>query len=108
MERLRNLGRAITYRGRHETSATGTTRRCWRRSTPGEPNGRAPIAASQIDTNDYNRLDVRASKAFILGGNRKVEFIAQVFNLLGRDNLGGIAQGWQDNALSDSDRKSVV
>jgi hypothetical protein len=65
-------------------------------------NGRAPIAASQIDTNDYNRVDIRASKAFILGGSRKVEFIAQVFNLLGRDNLGGIAQGWQDNALSDS------
>ena len=63
-------------------------------------NGRAPIAASQLETNEYNRFDVRASKA-ITFGDRRVEFIAQVFNLFGRDNLG-IAGTWQENALSDS------
>ena len=66
------------------------------------PNGYAPIPGSQIDTNAVNQLDVRVSKAFPMGANRKVEIIAQVFNVLGRDNLGGIAQGWVENALSDS------
>jgi hypothetical protein len=63
-------------------------------------NGRAPIAASQLATNEYDRFDVRASKAVTMG-NRRVEFIAQVFNLFGRDNLG-IAGTWQENALSDA------
>jgi hypothetical protein len=65
-------------------------------------NGRAAIPESQLDTNGVNRLDVRISKAVRLGTDRKVEFIAQVFNALGSDTLGGIAQGWQENALSDS------
>jgi hypothetical protein len=65
-------------------------------------NGRAPIDASQIDTNEQNRLDVRLSKAFGLAGNRRVELIAQVFNLLGTDILGAIEQGWVENALSPS------
>ena len=65
-------------------------------------NGRAAIPESQLDTNGVNRLDVRISKAVRLGADRKVEFIAQVFNALGSDTLGGIAQGWQENALSDS------
>jgi len=69
-------------------------------------NGRAPIAASQIATNDYNRFDVRVSKALTLGA-RRVEFIAQVFNLFGRDNWGvgltGATQSpYQENALSDA------
>ncbi|MBI4888757.1 MAG: TonB-dependent receptor [Acidobacteria bacterium] len=63
-------------------------------------NGRAPISGSQLDTNGYNRFDVRATKAVQFGG-RKVEFIAQVFNLFGRDNLG-IAGTWQENALSNA------
>jgi hypothetical protein len=63
-------------------------------------NGRAPISASAIETNDYNRVDVRASKAVQMGV-RKLEFIAQVFNLFGRDNLG-VAGTWQENVLSDS------
>jgi len=63
-------------------------------------NGRAPIAASQLATNAYDRFDVRASKAVTMG-NRRNEFIAQVFNLFGHDNLG-IAGTWQENALSDA------
>jgi len=50
-------------------------------------NGLAAIPASQIDTNEYHGLDMRISKSFPLGGNRKVELIGQVFNLLGTDNL---------------------
>jgi hypothetical protein len=63
-------------------------------------NGRAPISASSIETNGYNRFDVRASKAVQMGV-RRLEFIAQVFNLFGRDNLG-VAGTWQENVLSDS------
>jgi hypothetical protein len=63
-------------------------------------NGRAPIPLSQLEVNDFNRFDVRASKLVQLGG-RRLEFIAQVFNLFGRDNLG-LAGTWQENALSNS------
>jgi hypothetical protein len=69
-------------------------------------NGRAPIPASQIAANEYNRFDIRASKAVTMG-TRRVEFIAQVFNLFGRDNLGvGLTAAtqspYQENALSDA------
>ena len=65
-------------------------------------NGLGPIAASQIDTSRYNAFDMRVSKSFALGGNRKLELIGQVFNLLGADNLGGIGTSQVTNALSDS------
>jgi hypothetical protein len=65
-------------------------------------NGLRPIPDSQIDTTDYSRFDVRLSKSFPVGGTRKVEIIGQVFNLFGRDNLGGIGASWQTNALSDA------
>ena len=64
-------------------------------------NGRPAIQESQLAPNDYNRVDIRASKAVVVG-SRRVEFIAQVFNLFGRDNWGGIESGWQENALSDA------
>lgn len=69
-------------------------------------NGRAPIPASQIATNDYNRFDIRVSKALTMG-TRRVELIAQVFNLFGRDNWGvgltGATQSpYQENALSNA------
>ncbi len=62
-------------------------------------NRLAPIPASQIDKNTYNRTDVRVSKAIAFGSARKLEVIGQVFNIFGKDNLGG---GWVTNALSDS------
>jgi hypothetical protein len=65
-------------------------------------NGRAAISADQIDSDRYNRLDVRASKAFSLRANQRVEIIAQVFNLLGTDSLGGVNTTWVENALSNS------
>ena len=61
-----------------------------------------PINPAQISKNDYNRVDVRVSKAFNLGTRRRLEGIFQVFNLFGRDNLGGIGSSFQTNALSDS------
>ena len=67
-------------------------------------NGLAAIDASQIDSNRYNSLDVRATRTFLLGGAKKVEVIGQVFNLAGTDNLlasGGVG-GYVSNALSDS------
>jgi hypothetical protein len=58
-----------------------------------------PIPESQINTNEYYGLDLRASKSVRLTGNRRVELIAQVFNLLNRTNL---LAAWQTNALSSS------
>ena len=65
-------------------------------------NGFAPVDASKFSKNDFNRVDVRLSKAISLSGRRRAEFIAQVFNLFGRDNLGGIGSSFQTNALSDT------
>jgi hypothetical protein len=47
-------------------------------------------------------VDVRISKAFSLSANRRVELIAQVFNLFGRTNLGGVGSTFQTNALSNT------
>jgi hypothetical protein len=69
----------------------------WRAS-----RGFGPINPAQISKNDYNRIDVRVSKSFSLSGRRRIEASGQVFNLFGRDNLGGIGSSFQTNALSDS------
>jgi hypothetical protein len=82
--------------GNRDTDAMLTAVNAWRAL-----NARAPITEANLDTNDYNRFDIRASKAFAFGGQR-LEIIGQVFNLFGRDNRGEIEQGWQENALSDS------
>jgi len=66
-------------------------------------NRLGPINATQFDSNRYNSLDARISKAIQLGGRRKLEFIAQVFNVFGTDNLLPPGAGsYVDNALSDS------
>jgi hypothetical protein len=104
-------GRDLNNDGAANTDyVPGTTRNMGNRNT-GEmltavnawrtQNGRTPIAEENLDTNEYNRFDVRASKAIAFGG-RRLELIAQVFNLFGRDNLGAIELGWQENALSDA------
>ena len=87
----------------------GKTRSCWRRSMriarrPGTPAIERPCSDSRESARHerLQQLDVRASKAIFLGANRKLEFIAQVFNLFGTDNLGGLEKRWQENALSDS------
>ncbi|OFW02313.1 MAG: hypothetical protein A3J29_22840 [Acidobacteria bacterium RIFCSPLOWO2_12_FULL_67_14b] len=65
-------------------------------------NGRAPISESQLMTDEFQRFDVRVSKALNLGGGRRAEFIAQVFNLFGTDSFGPGALPWQMNALSNA------
>ena len=65
-------------------------------------NGLGPIDPGQISSNGYNRFDLRLSKAFTLGDRRRIELIGQVFNLFGRDNLGGIGSSFNTNALSDA------
>jgi outer membrane receptor protein involved in Fe transport len=49
----------------------------------------APIPASQLQSSDFNRFDIRVSRAIVLGGGRSVDLVAQVFNVFGRDNLVG-------------------
>jgi hypothetical protein len=61
--------------------------------------GLAALPSSQIDTNEFASLDVRASKSFQIRGRQSLEVMAQVFNLLGRDNL---QPTWSTNALSNA------
>jgi hypothetical protein len=61
--------------------------------------GLAPIPLSQLSTNEYYNLDLRANKGIALSRDRKVELIAQVFNLLNRTNL---LAAWQTNALANN------
>ena len=65
-------------------------------------NGLKAIEASQIDSNRYSRVDVRLSREFQVGADRRIDLIAQVFNVLGTDNLQDIGDSWVSNALSDS------
>ena len=66
-------------------------------------NGRRPLSADQIVTDEFNAVDLRASKAITLGGGRRVDLIAQVFNLFGSDNNGGAGvNNYVLNALSDA------
>ncbi len=65
--------------------------------------GLAPIPASQIQSSNYNRADVRVSRSFSLRGSRSMELSAQVLNLFSRDNLiGGTGGAFINNALSNS------
>ena len=50
----------------------------------------------------FQRLDLRASKQFGLGGARRLELIGQVFNLFGTDSFGIGATPWQMNATSNA------
>ena len=62
----------------------------------------APIPESQIDNNRLSQFDLRVSKAINTGRGTKVELIGQVFNVLGRDNLGGLSSQYITNVRSDS------
>jgi hypothetical protein len=66
-------------------------------------NGLAPIPASQIETDRYSSVDIRFAKAIRLSGQARLELIAQVFNILGTDNLNAPFSGGQvTSALSSS------
>ncbi len=60
--------------------------------------GLSALPVSQVDSNTLYRLDLRGSKAVNIGGGRKVELIGQVFNVLGRTNLGGVGSSYQTSA----------
>ena len=59
----------------------------------------AAIPAGNVMTNEYYSLDARLSKSLQVTASRRVELIAQVFNLLNRKNL---LAAWQTNALSSA------
>jgi len=59
-------------------------------------NGLVPVSPT-FSTNELKSLDIRASKSIRLNGSRRVELIAQVFNVLNRTNILG---QWTTNALS--------
>src|SRR5437762_12334818 len=52
--------------------------------------GLAAIPASQLDKNTLNRVDLRVTKGFAVGG-RKIELVGQVFNLSARTTLAASA-----------------
>ncbi len=60
-----------------------------------------PIAEANIESDKYQRFDLRVSKAIQLGVGR-VELIGQLFNAFGNINRGGIGVGRQTNALSNA------
>jgi len=87
----------------------GTTRNVFNRGTDADMMalvnayratiGMAALPVSQINTNEYYGLDVRASKSIRLSTDRRVELVAQVFNLLNRTNL---LAAWTTNARSNA------
>lgn len=104
-------GDGSTRDGQHTDYVPGTTRNLGNRDNARlvklvnawrATNGLNPISADQFDTNTYNRWDVRVSKAIPFAGNRKLELIVQVFNVLGTDNLLPVGGEFATNALGDS------
>jgi hypothetical protein len=70
----------------------------WRRV-----RGLSAIPASQLESSNYNRMDIRLSRSFALRGAQSVEISLQVLNLFGRDNLiGGTGGTFTNNALSNA------
>ena len=116
------LGGVFTYRSTMPFSATagvdlngdnavtdyvpGTTRNVFNRDNDAAMlaavnawramNGLVPVSPT-FSTNELKSLDIRASKSIRLNGSRRVELIAQVFNVLNRTNILG---QWTTNALS--------
>jgi hypothetical protein len=66
-------------------------------------NGLGPISADQIQSDRFSSVDVRFAKAIRVAGQTRLELIAQVFNLLGTDNLNAPFSGGRvTSALSSS------
>jgi hypothetical protein len=66
-------------------------------------NGLVAISPT-FSTNEFYSLDLRASKAITLNASRRVELVAQVFNVTNRKNIVG---SWTTNALSPAFGTSV-
>jgi hypothetical protein len=56
-------------------------------------NGLAAVSESQIDSSRVNMVDLRLSRDFALRGTRKLQVLAQVFNLFNTDNLQALYGG---------------
>lgn len=66
-------------------------------------NGFATVAASDIDSSRISIVDVRVSKAIRFGERRKIEVLAQAFNLFNTENLQAqFGSGRVGNALSNT------
>ena len=64
--------------------------------------GLAAIPANQLQTSNYNSVDMRISRTFRLPRRESVELLMQVLNVFGRDNLiGGTGGTFVNNALSN-------
>jgi hypothetical protein len=64
-------------------------------------NNLAPVSEDDIDSSRINIFDVRVSKAIRFNGSRKVDVIAQAFNLFNTTNLQSqFGSGRVGNALS--------
>jgi Carboxypeptidase regulatory-like domain len=64
-------------------------------------NGQAAVSEADIDNSRINIVDLRVSKAIRFGEERKVELIAQAFNLFNTTNLQSqFGSGRVGNALS--------
>ena len=84
-------------RGRATGISTSGLVNAWRAT-----RGLEPIEPGQ---DQQERLQPRGrprEQGVLAGGKRRIEGIFQIFNLFGRDNLGGIGSSFQTNALSDS------
>ncbi|MCC7243716.1 MAG: TonB-dependent receptor [Acidobacteria bacterium] len=103
-------GRDINADGFNTDLVPGTTRNSGSRTLDlaavnayRQAIGRVPIPESQIDSSRINLLDMRVSKAIRLGGDRKVDLVAQLFNALNTKNLQGQYGGGRvTNASSDA------
>jgi len=60
----------------------------------------SPVSESAIDSDRYNRLDVRLSKSFDVGSSQRIELIGQLFNVFGTTNMGGVGFKRQQNSRS--------
>ena len=66
-------------------------------------NGFAAIRAEDIDSSRISVMDMRVSKALRFGGSRKIELLAQAFNLFNTENLQAqFGAGRVGNALSNT------
>lgn len=55
-----------------------------------------PISEDDLDSTRFSSVDLRASKTFTVNGSRRLELLAQVFNIFNTVNLSGL----QANALA--------
>jgi outer membrane receptor protein involved in Fe transport len=86
-----------THKGLHNLTNLLSGVNTWRAT-----KSLSEIPASQIQHSRYNQLDSRISKDILLGSRFKIQAVAQLFNVLGTDNFGGIGNLQNSNASGAS------